>query len=517
MDEKEAVALMRYRIIAPLIDPDLKKGEKGPILLKISDKEYEHPHTKTKVMFSPETIRHWLKQYKKRGYEGLKSRTRSDKGSIKAIPTSAAQEAINLKLENPRRTVEGIITILETAGKIEKGVLKQCTLQRLFQRKKINIRKEKPSAVFGRFEADYPNDLWQSDIMFGLKLPDLEHPGKFFTPQLFAFIDDHSRVILHGQFYHNGITSHLEDCFKKAIQKRGIPKVVYVDNGQVFNSNQFHLSCAHLGIQLKFTRPYSPEGKGKVEKFFSYVRSSFLVEVEKSAIQTLDQLNQAFWAWLEIHYHQKIHEGIKESPIDRFTRHLTSIRRASEEDLKLAFMIKEKKKVHKDCTFQLKNRYYEVMPSLVHQEITIFYDSDDLDTVRVYLAGEFFQVANPIRISGHVAPKTQLPLPITVQTDYDHLGELIKAHANQKNEALLGPELVPVPSDNRFTKREFLTLLNKHGFHLNAFEEREITKFFDKFGPIQNPFATKLLEMTIEQCGISRHITFYLALLGGSK
>lgn len=515
MEQYDEVALMRYQLISPLLDPDLKRGERMMLFNRVSEKWMHHPNTKEMVKFKAETIRHWVKQYKKNGFAGLCSKLRSDKDSVKAIPTEIAQEAINLKLENPARTIDGIISILETSGKVEVGIVKRSTLHRLFQRRKINIRKLKPSAVFGRFEAELANDLWQSDLLFGPKLPDLSRPRKFFTAQLYAFIDDHSRIIAHGQFYQHSRTSHLEHCFRKSLQKRGVPKVVYVDNGSAYKSNQLASICAHLGIRLKFTKPYSPEGKGKIEKFFSYVRSSFLTEVESANIQTLEQLNQAFWAWLEVHYHRRIHASTKQSPLERFSAHLDKIKFADERELYTAFLIKETKKVHKDRTFQLKNHYYEVLPALVNQEISVFYDPDNLDEVRIYLAGEFFQVARPIRIHSKAAPKIQLPLPTPVKTDFNHLKELVQKHTKSKNDLIFGPEIVPIPNDNRFTKRDFLKILEKAGFHLDKFEEKEINKFFDQFSPIKNSFASKCLKMIIQQFGTQKHISFYLDILKG--
>jgi putative transposase len=517
MEDYDEVALLRYRMIAPLLDPDIKQGSRARIVKHISSQWVEHPNTKKQVQFQPETIRHWLKRYKKEGFSGLKSKIRKDKNSIKSMPEPIAQDAINLKLENPSRTIDGIISILEKSGKVPQGVVKRSTLHRLFQNRNINIRKLKPTSVFGRFEAQFPNDLWQSDLLFGPKLPDPKRPGKYFTAQLVAFIDDHSRLVPHAQFYHHGRLSHLEHCFRKSLQKRGIPKVVYVDNGAVYHSKQLLSICAHLGIQLKFTKPYQPEGKGKIEKFFSYVRSSFLVELETTPISDLDRLNHAFWAWLEVHYHRKIHHSTEDSPLKRFSTHVDKIRFASEDELHLAFLVKEQKKVHKDRTFQLKNRYYEVLPALVRQEITILYDPDNLEEVRVHLAGEFFQIATPIRLYSKVAPKGQLLLPTPVKTDYHHLKNLVREHQNQKKDAVLGPEIVPIPSDGRFTKRDFLELLRKHGFHLNAFEEKQITAFFKKYGPVKNPFAKKGLQLTIQRVGTEKHISFYLDLLKGDS
>lgn len=517
MESFDEVALMRYRIIAPLLEPDLRRGEKGCILKRISEKVYTHPNTQADIRFQPETLRQWVRRYKKRGFEGLVSKKRSDTNSIKGMPESIAQEAIDLKLENPRRTIDGIIQILEKAGKVEIGHIKRSTLHRLFQKRGINVSKTKVSAVFGRFEAQYPNDLWQSDLLFGPKLPDPRRPGQFFTAQLIAFIDDHSRLIPHAQFYYHGRNSNLEHCFRKSLQKRGIPKVVYVDNGAIYHSKHLQFICAHLGIQLKFTKPYHPEGKGKIEKFFSYVRSSFLVEVQTNPFLELDQLNQAFHSWLEMHYHRKIHGGTKEAPLQRFMTHSGKIKYAEEQDLNQAFMIRETKKVQKDCTFQHKNRVYEVLPALVQQEITVLYDPDDLEEVRVLLAGEFFQVAKPIRIRTKVAPKTQLPLALKVKTNHQPLKKLMKEHAKLKNDTLFGPEVIPVPSDGRFTKREFLEMLNRNHFHLDLMEEKEITRFFDQFGPFNSRFAAKCLQLAIDGVGNQKHISFYLDILKGEK
>lgn len=170
MEIYDEAALLRYRIIAPLLDPDLKRGNRNHIVKQLSQNLYDHPNTKKQVKFKSETIRHWVKCYKKTGFNGLTSKTRSDKSSVKSMPEAIAQEAINLKLENPSRTLDGIITILDKSGKVEKGTVKRSALHRIFQARNINIRKLKPSAVFGRFEAQFPNELWQSDLLFGPKL-----------------------------------------------------------------------------------------------------------------------------------------------------------------------------------------------------------------------------------------------------------------------------------------------------------------------------------------------------------
>ena len=107
--------------------------------------------------------------------------------------------------------------------------------------------------------------------------------------------------------------------------RRGLPKRLYVDNGQVFHAVQFGAAYASLNIKKLHSPPYQPEGRGKIERFFGTVREQFLPEVERVAasgaarIQTLHDLNAAFWAWLDQVYHARVHTETGQSPFERFT------------------------------------------------------------------------------------------------------------------------------------------------------------------------------------------------------
>ena len=123
------------------------------------------------------------------------------------------------------------------------------------------------------------NDLWQSDCMHG---PQVLHEGKMRKTYLFALIDDHSRLIPHGQFYLAENLDNYLNCLWTALQKRGLPRKLYVDNGPSFRAHRLQLGCASLEIGLTFARPYRPQGKGKIERFFRTVRSQFLPELSNN-------------------------------------------------------------------------------------------------------------------------------------------------------------------------------------------------------------------------------------------
>lgn len=91
--------------------------------------------------------------------------------------------------------------------------------------------------------------------MVGPWLPDPEVAGKKRRAHLFCFLDDHSRLVPHAEFFWDEALPRLERVLKVAILRRGVPKAIYVDNGQVYSANQFAAACATLGIQRIQTAP----------------------------------------------------------------------------------------------------------------------------------------------------------------------------------------------------------------------------------------------------------------------
>ncbi|MEA3507175.1 MAG: DDE-type integrase/transposase/recombinase, partial [Elusimicrobiota bacterium] len=510
---KDDKALFRYRLIAPLLDPELKRGDKKAITDSVAEKIHVLPSGK-EVKYSPETIRSWYRRFKKGGYDALKDKPRNDRGSSRALPEEVIRKACDLKIEVPRRTITKIIDILEREGIAEKGTVKKSTLHRVFQRKHLTSRVPKEKGYWQRFQAEKPNDLWQSDQMYGPYLPAPDKPGKTRRTHLLAFIDDASRVICHGEFFFEAKTPNLEHCLYKAIQKMGIPKKIYVDNGQIYSSKQLARICSSLGIRLMFARPYSPEGKGKIERFFGYVRSSFLPEVKAGNITTLDKLNEAFRAWLELKHHQKMHSRLKKKPISVFMEHKDKIRYSSAEELKEAFLYEEKRKVHKDCTFQLFGNYYEVLPALVGRTVEIRYDPfDTLNEVRVYLAKEFFQQARVLREPPRRRRKNQTDKK-RQSTGIDYLKSLVDEHRDLRQDSLFGPRAT---SDDRFTVADLLTVMKRKGFHLKDFEKKEIQKCFDTCGPFDRNLTYRTLENLVKLKGTKQHISFYLDKIAQAK
>ena len=162
--------------------------------------------------------------------------------------------AAALKRENPARTAAQVQRILVTA----KGwAPSQSTLLRLFHRLELPGADGRTGgdAVFGRFEAGDPNELWTGDALHGRRVG-----GR--KTYLFAFIDDHSRLVVGHRWGFAEDTVRLAAALRPALGSRGIPRNVYVDNGSAFVDAWLLRACAKLGIRLTHSTPGRPRLTG---------------------------------------------------------------------------------------------------------------------------------------------------------------------------------------------------------------------------------------------------------------
>ena len=396
--KQEEVALHRYRLIAPLLEPGLEKAELATRRRELLDQKRLFPGgCEGKV--SERTLERWLAAYRQDGLSGLYPKARKDKGAIRAIPDEALTEALALKTELPRRSVRQVIEILETTEKVQPGELKPSTLARIYSQTGLNRLPKQERKTFRRFRREYPNSLWQVDLKYGPYLPDPRNPKRKVRTYLIAFLDDYSRLVPHGQFYLEQRQPALENCFRKAILRRGIPNSVYVDNGKIFVSRWFRLACARLNIRHLTAAPYSPEGKGKIERFMGTV-DAFLAEVQLLSPKTLKELNEAFWSWLEEAYNHKPHASLAgKTPAAVFATDARPLRFATAEELRDAFLWEEDRKVDQTGCFKLSGKVYDAGPAWAGQRVEIRFDPFDLTEVEVWQNGRRVGLAGELDLT----------------------------------------------------------------------------------------------------------------------
>lgn len=302
-DLNTEIALFRYGLIAALIHDPPGPGQQERRLREIAAKTYTIPAS-TRTRVSVTTLRRYLKLCREGGFDALRPKPRADKGKPRAFPPDLIEKAIALREEQPSRTTRTLVDILQRDPSLDldEPINVHTLTTHLRQRGKTRRLLRQKVETHRRFERPRVNDLWQGDAMFGPWLPDPDRPGKKRRTHLFCFIDDHSRLVPFAQFFFDEAMPRMERVLKVGILRRGLPRAIYVDNGMVYSSNQFAAACATLGVERIQASPYSPQAKGKQERFFATLRAQFLPEVDASDIATLADLNHSLLAWIECVY-----------------------------------------------------------------------------------------------------------------------------------------------------------------------------------------------------------------------
>ena len=375
---KQRVAVFRFGVIADFVNgSELQWGEVERLMREKCAKRWLIPGS-VRTRISESTIKDWIQRYKNSGsnLESLYPRDRCDCGKTRAIDPETAVGLISLKKEMPAVRLPVLMKEAQHRKIILPGrIVTYSSLYRLLLAEGLLQNVPGDPQDRRRFESENPNDLWQSDVMHG---PYVTAEGKQRKTYLICFLDDMSRLICHGEFYLYERLGCFLDSFRQALLKRGIPRKLYVDNGSAFRSHHLEHTCASLGIVLIHSKPYQPEGRGKIERFFRGVREQFL-SVQK--ITTLESLNEALRHWIGS-YNDRIHSITKEAPLKRFTRNIDCVRPAPK-DLEDHFRKVVMRTVAKDRTIALGGRLYEAPVALIGKRINLLYHEHDPARVEI--------------------------------------------------------------------------------------------------------------------------------------
>lgn len=232
---------------------------------------------------------------------------------------------------------------------------------------------------------------------------------------LVTFIDDATRLVLHGEFYPAMDKAIVESSFRQAIQKYGVPEAVYFDNGKQYRTKWMSRACSKLGIKLLYARPYSPEATGKVERF-NRVVDSFLNEAALEKPKTLDQLNELFQVWLKECYQHKPHSALNgKSPEEAYRTETKALRFVAPEVLADAFLHVEKRKVDKSGCISFLSRKYEVGITFIGCTVDVIYDPQDVTELTIEYPGHTSWQVKELTIGERVGKRPPLPGHMTIK------------------------------------------------------------------------------------------------------
>ena len=231
------------------------------------------------------------------------------------------------------------------------------------------------------FEMEFANDCWQTDASSG---PVIKIDGKKTQTYLFAFIDDASRHILHAQFYTSENAVYMQDAFRQAIAKAGVPKILFCDNGKAFSNTQLQLICASLGIVLAHSRPYVARSRGKIERVFRTVKDGWMNSVDWNLFSSLEDIDVSLSAFLSNNYTNTVHSSLKCTPKERFMRDYDRIRHIPVEELNFHFLHRKECRVYNDATIKLLGDVYETPQQFIGSKVKIRYLPTDTSQLFIF-------------------------------------------------------------------------------------------------------------------------------------
>ncbi len=372
MDEKkrQEIALKRFALISPVLNGF--EDNAAAYFRSVCEHPIEMPHYGVRE-YSPKTLHNWLSDYNRNGFDALKPGYRSDRGKSRKMTPEVEKSILEKIKDFPRMKGSVIYDQLVDEEKINPGKLSRSTFYRYLANQPSLGDVREPVDKTKRFSYKFINELWQADVMYGPRIKDGRRKRETY---LICFLDDASRLIPYSAFAFEQDFLTLRKLLKEAVLRRGKPKMLYTDNGQIYRTQQLALICAGFGCSVVHARPYHAAGKGKQERFFRTVRTRFLSTIDPNSV-TLEELNERYWDWLERDYHRKKHSALDKSPLEFFMEQANQIEHIG--DIAVAdalFLLRVQRKVRSNATLQINNVIYETDYSLVGSSVEVRYEPE---------------------------------------------------------------------------------------------------------------------------------------------
>lgn len=366
----------------------------------VATRTFTDTRTEHTYCFTWRTISTWYYRYKISGITTLENKTRSDKNCYRKIKINELAEAINEVLPHMKKNKKGIFLkstlyhLLLEKNLIKRGQLAPTTFYRMIRENDL-INTETTKKLRLSFAMQFANELWQADTMHGPSIKQID--GTWKKTFFIAFIDDASRVIVHGEFFYHDNTPNMIEAFRTALYKRGVPQRLYFDNGSNYKSKEILQACLRLNIMLSHAPIRDGSAKGKIERFFRGFRDRFLTQ--HLDFDSLDDLNAKTRLWIENEYNSKFHSGIQMVPIDRFNLDKTRITFFTDDKFSdEVFFVEEERKVGKTNVFPMFKQRLECPVDLRNKTIQVRFDRTRQDRFVVYFNGKRMGEANKVNL-----------------------------------------------------------------------------------------------------------------------
>ncbi len=264
-----------------------------------------------------------MARWRAEGPAAFEPRSKRPRTSPAAVPAETVELAVNLRAELESEGLDaGPHTICWHLHQRHHITVSPSTIRRRL--KEMGLvepnPKKRPKSSYVRFQADLPNETWQSDFTHW-RLADSS------TTEIITWLDDHSRYAL-SVTAHRRVTGPIAaDAFRETAEQHGFPASVLTDNAMVYTTrfsggkggrNALEALLADHEIEQKNSAPNHPTTCGKVERFQQTLKKWLKA---RTPATTLAQLQTQLDEFTAAYNHHRPHRSLdRQTPAAAYTR-----------------------------------------------------------------------------------------------------------------------------------------------------------------------------------------------------
>jgi transposase InsO family protein len=282
------------------------------------------------------TVHRWMSRYLSEQLAGLVDRSHRPYSSPAQDADAVEVAVAEMRREHPRWGSRRIrLEMLRKPGpwfRRDLAVPSERTIDRILQRQGLlrSRPRKRPKDSFVRWERPAAMQLWQMDIVGGVRLVD-PATGVLREAKLVTAVDDHSRFCVIAKVVERATARAVCLALVDALARFGVPEEIITDNGKQFTDRfgkyrprtgevLFDKICRKNGITHRLTAPASPNQNGKVERFHGTLRPEFLDTA--GPFTSVQDAQAAIDAYVRHYNTDRPHQGLDVkapvTPSDRF-------------------------------------------------------------------------------------------------------------------------------------------------------------------------------------------------------
>ena len=358
-DDAERTAIFRHTIIGSLVAREFAHGELRAELSALSKQSFRPPEAGCTRTFSVPTLERWYYACKKDGPEALTPKPRADKGHGRKLEPEMRELLCDIRTENRSASVPLILSTLREEGRLpadpkDPQAPSEQVVRKLFVERglpRLSLKEAAHEDAQGprmrlRWQAAHPGALWHGDVChYVIEECVVGDSVVRKSVRIHAHLDDASRYVVGIEARWTEWEQDMLELFVDCLRVHGLPDALYLDGGATYRGDVLITACQRLNILLLHPKPYDPQARGKMERFWRTLRE--WLQVHGKGKMTLAEFNKLLRKFLDA-YHRNPHAGLLgRTPASVYGAH-TRTDDLDEQKLREALTIRQSRRVSED-------------------------------------------------------------------------------------------------------------------------------------------------------------------------